>query len=89
MARHAPDVVVLDLGMLHLDPPAAVIRALAEEHPATRVVVHTAYRSAAIARLLLAAGAWAYVLKGETAEEIVGRSGWWRRASGGGRRGSA
>lgn len=57
-----PDVLVLDLQMPEAEP-AADIRALREEVPATRIVVLTMQSDPRRARELLRAGASGYVLK--------------------------
>ncbi|MFI5606262.1 response regulator [Amycolatopsis sp. NPDC051903] len=62
VARHRPDVVLMDLRMPGLDGVSA-IRRLAAEHPAVRVLVLTTYDSDADVLPAIEAGATGYLLK--------------------------
>ncbi|WIX79760.1 response regulator transcription factor [Amycolatopsis carbonis] len=62
VARHHPDVVLMDLRMPELDGVGA-IRRLATEHPAVRVLVLTTYDSEADVLPAIEAGATGYLLK--------------------------
>ena len=67
---HKPDVLILDLNMpggSGLD----IIPQLAEEQPATRIVVLTMQRDPAFARQALSSGAIGYVLKSAADAELV------------------
>ncbi|MET7992961.1 response regulator transcription factor [Amycolatopsis sp. NPDC005232] len=62
VARHHPDVVLMDLRMPELDGVGA-IRRLATEHPAVRVLVLTTYDSESDVLPAIEAGATGYLLK--------------------------
>jgi len=69
VARHHPDLVLLDLELPGLDGIAALPR-LAEASPQSRVIVFTAYDSDERVFGAIRAGAKGYLLKGATTEEI-------------------
>jgi DNA-binding NarL/FixJ family response regulator len=66
-----PDVVVMDLRMPKLNGIQAT-REIKRLHPATQVVIFTAYDDPGLARGAMHAGAFAYVVKGCPPAEIVG-----------------
>ena len=69
VARHHPDLILLDLELPGLDGVAALPR-LAEASPQSRVIVFTAYDSDERVFGAIRAGAKGYLLKGATTEEI-------------------
>jgi DNA-binding NarL/FixJ family response regulator len=69
VARHHPDLVLLDLELPGIDGVAALPR-LAEASPQSRVIVFTAYDSDERVFGAIRAGAKGYLLKGATTEEI-------------------
>ena len=69
-AQLAPDVVLMDLRMPHLDGDEATARILAER-PATRVVILTTYESDASILTAIEAGASGYLLKAAPPEELL------------------
>ncbi len=69
-AELAPDVVLMDLRMPHLDGDEATARILAER-PATRVVILTTYESDASILTAIEAGASGYLLKAAPPEELL------------------
>jgi DNA-binding NarL/FixJ family response regulator len=66
----APDVVVADIGMPHLNGIEVTVR-LKQELPDIKVVILTMHREEAYARRALEAGAAAYVLKLAAPAELV------------------
>jgi DNA-binding NarL/FixJ family response regulator len=68
--KHAPDVVVLDLSMPGLDG-MAVTKQLAQECPATRVVILTMHCNEHYAIRLLQAGAHGFLGKGACGDELL------------------
>jgi DNA-binding NarL/FixJ family response regulator len=70
VARHAPDVVLMDLRLPRLDGVAATERIVAG-HPNTRVVVLTTYDSDADIVRAVAAGASGYLLKDVAVQTLV------------------
>lgn len=69
VARHGPDVVLMDLRMPELDG-AAAIAALARSHPAVRVLVLTTYDDDHEIVRAVEAGAVGYLLKDTPREEL-------------------
>ena len=69
VARHAPDVVLMDLRMPVLDGVGA-IGAIAREHPGVRVLVLTTYDEDHDIVRALEAGAAGYLLKDTPREEL-------------------
>lgn len=69
VARHHPDLVLLDLELPGIDGIAALPR-LAEVSPQSRVIVFTAYDSDERVFGAIRAGAKGYLLKGASTEEI-------------------
>jgi DNA-binding NarL/FixJ family response regulator len=69
VARHAPDLVLMDLRMPVLDGVGA-IRALARDHPAVRVLVLTTYDEDQDILRAVEAGAAGYLLKDTPREEL-------------------
>jgi DNA-binding NarL/FixJ family response regulator len=70
VARHRPDVVLMDLSMPVLDGVAAT-RAICRTMPSVRVVVLTSVRDRARILDALDAGAIAYVLKDAAPAELI------------------
>jgi DNA-binding NarL/FixJ family response regulator len=70
VARHRPDVVLLDLELPEMGGIEAIPH-LIEADPAVRVLVFTAYDTEERVHGALRAGAKGYLLKGATAEEIA------------------
>jgi len=70
VARHAPDVAVVDIRMPVLDGIAATAR-ISAEHPATRVLVLTTFDLDEYVYDALRAGASGFLLKDVTAERLV------------------
>lgn len=70
VAEHAPDVIVLDLAMPHMDglQAAATIRAA---HPDTRIVILSGYGEDAMQDRAMEAGADDYVTKAADFENVV------------------
>jgi DNA-binding NarL/FixJ family response regulator len=69
VARHHPDVILLDLELPGIDGVAALPR-LAEFSPQSRVIVFTAYDTDERVFGAIRAGAKGYLLKGASTEEI-------------------
>lgn len=70
IARHQPDVAVLDIQMPELTG-IEVTRRVKAEHAAVRVLVLTAYDDAPYVFALLQAGADGYILKTASSSELV------------------
>ena len=70
VAAHRPDVLVLDLQMPG-EPTLPAIATLAEESPATRVVMLTMFNEPVFAREALRAGAAGFVLKHAADVDLV------------------
>jgi len=68
--RTAPDVVLMDVRMPHLDGIAAT-RAIIERWPEIRVVILTTFDDRELIQAGLQAGALGYVLKDITAEQLA------------------
>lgn len=68
--RDPIDVVTLDLTMPG-GPPAALIQDIVRHHPSTRVVVLTMHEDPGYARMAIAAGASAYIVKSAADTELV------------------
>jgi DNA-binding NarL/FixJ family response regulator len=69
VARHRPDVVLMDLRMPRLDGVEATAR-IAAEHPTTRVVVLTTFADDASVRAAIRAGASGYLTKDAGADQL-------------------
>lgn len=78
--RHRPDFVILDI-MLPGINGTEVLRTIARQHPATRVLVFSGYQSPILVRELLQAGAHGFVEKSAALGEL--RKGIQEVASGG------
>jgi two-component system response regulator NreC len=70
MDQLLPDVLVLDLMMPNLDG-FQVIRQVTRKHPQTRIVVLSMHANEAYVQEAIQAGAYAYVLKESSADELV------------------
>ena len=70
VARHAPDVVLLDLSMPHGDG-TSVVRALREADRPVRVLVLTSFQEPERVLEVMRAGADGYLLKDSRAERIL------------------
>jgi DNA-binding NarL/FixJ family response regulator len=70
VARHKPDIAILDLSMPELNGLDATRRILAAQ-PETRVLILTAHESEQLVREVLAAGARGYVLKSDAGRILV------------------
>ena len=70
VARHQPDIAILDLSMPELNGLDATRRILAAR-PETRVLILTAHESEQLVREVLAAGARGYVLKSDAGRILV------------------
>lgn len=68
--REPIDVVTLDLTMPG-GPPAALIQDIVRHHPSTRIVVLTMHEDPGYARMAIAAGASAYIVKSAADTELV------------------
>jgi len=66
----APDLVLLDVSMPHLDGLSAIPR-IRERAPDAGILILTLHQSLDMARMAAAAGAWAYVAKSLAATELV------------------
>jgi DNA-binding NarL/FixJ family response regulator len=69
VAETAPDVLLLDLSMPHMDG-LEVIRALSRDHSGTKIVVASGFAEARLGKLARELGAAAYFEKGGTAEQL-------------------
>lgn len=69
-AKHAPDVVVMDLALPHLGGVEASKQIL-QASPSSRVLAFSAHEDPAVARSLLAAGASGYFFKRSAGDELV------------------
>lgn len=67
--QHRPDMAVLDINMPKLDGIAVLKQIMALE-PKTLVVMLTSLNALETARECIDAGAWNYILKNTTAEEL-------------------
>src|SRR5207244_6108610 len=65
-----PDVLVLDLMLPDLDG-FKVIRQVTRKHPQTRIVVLSMHANEAYVQEAMQAGAYAYVLKESSADELI------------------
>ena len=68
--RTRPDVVVMDIGMPHLNG-LEVTRRVRKRLPRTRVLVLSMYEDPDFVHQILAAGASGYVLKGSASKELL------------------
>ena len=68
--RLAPDVIVSDISMPHLDGISAAT-AILRKNPAARIVLITVHSDPVLAELGLSAGVMAYVLKRDAGDELV------------------
>ncbi|MEA2126484.1 MAG: hypothetical protein QOI80_3266, partial [Solirubrobacteraceae bacterium] len=68
-AEHQPTLAIVDVSMPGGGPAAA--RAIHAASPATRVVALSSHDDSTSVRLMLAAGAISYVVKGTPSEELV------------------
>ena len=68
---HAPDVVVLDIGMPRLNGLEAT-RQITRANPHIKVLVLTMHENEEYIRQVLAAGALGYILKDAAARELIG-----------------
>ncbi len=66
--RDLPEVAVLDLHMRGMDAAEAIAKIL-EKHPATRIVIYSAFSTDEEVYQVFSVGARGYVLKGESARE--------------------
>jgi DNA-binding NarL/FixJ family response regulator len=69
IAKHAPDVALLDIGMPGLNG-LEVARRVAKESPRTRVIVLSMYADRIYVRQALGAGVAGYLLKGAAVAEL-------------------
>lgn len=70
VARHAPDVVLMDLRMPRRDGVSAIVE-ISDRHPATRVLVLTTYDTDADIVRAVEAGAAGYLLKDTPRAQLV------------------
>ena len=70
VARLAPDIVLMDIGMPGINGVDAT-RSLLATHPLQRVLALSAHNSEALVSELLELGAWGYVLKSSSTDELV------------------
>lgn len=70
VAGKEPDVLVVDLHLGN-DDGVALIRAVADRHPAIAVVVYSMYQDAVRVRRALSAGAAGYVTKNESTDVLA------------------
>lgn len=66
----SPDIVVLDLDMPGRDP-IEVVRLLADDRPATRVIIYTGHVRQRLVDRVFEAGAWGFVGKTETTDALI------------------
>ena len=69
-AELRPDIAVIDLSMPELDG-LEVTRQIKREAPDTEVLIYTMYDTPRLVREVLAAGARGYVLKSDTARQLI------------------
>lgn len=69
MALHAPELVICDISMPHLDGLAALVE-LRARHPDVRVLVLSMYDTVDFVRRAVAAGANGYLMKRSAPEEL-------------------
>ena len=68
--QHPLDAVVLDSSLPDLNG-VTVLRRLLELHPQLRVVVHSGHDDASLAAQMHAAGAAAFIVKGNDPQELI------------------
>ena len=69
-AELRPDIAIVDLSMPELDG-LEVTRQIKREAPRTEVLIYTMYDTPRLVREVLAAGARGYVLKSDTARQLI------------------
>ena len=69
-AELRPDIAIVDLSMPELDG-LEVTRQIKRESPSTEVLIYTMYDTPRLVREVLAAGARGYVLKSDTARQLI------------------
>jgi len=67
--QHRPDMVILDINMPKLDG-IAVLKQIMAINPRTLVVMLTSLNALDVVKECIDAGAWNYILKNTTAEEL-------------------
>jgi two-component system NarL family response regulator len=70
VARHGPDIVVLDIGLPDMTGIQAAER-IAKEHPEVRVVALSGHADRLYVEQMLKAGARGYVVKSSGADELI------------------
>lgn len=71
LARHRPDVVLLDMGMAGRDPIEAIADA-ARLHPEVRMLVYSGHSDDVLTSRAIEAGAWGFVSKHEDPQRVLG-----------------
>lgn len=67
--QHSPDMVILDINMPKLDG-VAVLKRIMAINPRTLVVMLTSLNTLDVVKECIDSGAWNYILKNTTAEEL-------------------
>lgn len=67
--QHSPDMVILDINMPKLDG-IAVLKQIMAINPRTLVVMLTSLNALDVVKECIDSGAWNYILKNTTAEEL-------------------
>lgn len=70
VVKHEPDIVLMDIGMPVMNGISA-LRALNEQKRSCKVIILSTYHDDVYTREAINAGAWGYILKGESGDEVI------------------